>query len=202
VTRRVEGILLAAGESRRMGYPKPLLKIGGRTFIEHITATMLEAVPRLVIVLGAYADRVRAVIKEDPRIIVVENPDCARGQLSSLRIGLGNVSKTVNGALVHLSDHPQVGAATFKAIVAEYERAHKPVVIARYRGRRGHPVVFDRSLFAELMAVPENQGARAVVDADPSRVDYLDVNDPGIVLDLDSPADLEKAGFEPPPANQ
>lgn len=185
-----------------MGYPKPLLKIGDRTFVEHIAVAMLEAVPRLVIVLGAYADRVRTVIRDDARIIVVENPDYTRGQLSSLRIGLGNVSKTANAALVHLSDHPQVGAATFKAIVAEYERGHKPVVIARYHGRRGHPVIFGRSLFAELMAVPENQGARAVVDADPARVDYLDIDDPGIVLDLDRPADLEKAGFELPPGSR
>src|SRR5713226_9449575 len=114
---RIEGILLAAGESRRMGYPKPLLLIDGKTFIEKIAATMLAVVPRLVIVIGAHRDRVRAAIPRDGRIEIVENPNYSRGQLSSLKIGLGSVQTDSDGAIVHLADHPAVRADSFRAII-------------------------------------------------------------------------------------
>ncbi len=196
---RVEGIILAAGESRRMGYPKPLLSIDGQTFIEKIVATMLAVVPRLVIVLGAYANRIRPVIPHDRRIEIVENPNYSRGQLSSLKIGLGAVQKDSAGVIVHLGDHPMVRVESFRAIVESYGRTAGPIVIARNAGRRGHPVLFDRSVFAELQSAPESQGARSVVNADNSRVQYIDLDDPGINLDLDTPADLARAGLPPPP---
>ena len=197
--KRLEGIILAAGESRRMGYPKPLLKIGHRTFIEHIAGTMLAVVPRLVIVLGAHSDRVRAAIPDDARIAIVENPNYARGQLSSLKVGLGAIQPHAAGALVHLGDHPIVRVETFQAIVDSYDETDKPIVIARHNGQRGHPVIFDRELFAELQSCPEEEGARHVVNADASRVAYVDLPDPGINLDLDTPSDLVRAGLPPPP---
>ena len=197
--RQLEGIVLAAGESRRMGYPKPLLEIGGRTFIEQIAETMLAVVPRLVIVIGGHRDRVRAAIPRDPGIAIAENPDYSRGQLSSLKVGLGAVQPDSAGAIVHLGDHPMVRVETFRAIVDSYNRTGKPIVIARNDGRRGHPVVFDRVLFAEILSAPEKEGARYVVNADASRVFYVDLDDPGINLDLDTPSDLARAGLPPPP---
>jgi molybdenum cofactor cytidylyltransferase len=195
----LDGILLAAGESRRMGYPKPLLKIDGRTFLEKLADTMLAVVPRLVVVLGAHADRVRAVVPRDDRIVVVVNHDFPRGQLSSLKVGLGAVAPTADGVLVHLCDHPMARLESFRAVVEAYERRRIPIVIARCGGRRGHPLVFDRSLFAELVGAPEEQGARYVVNAEPTRVAYVDVEDPGVNLDLDTPADLARAGLAMPP---
>ena len=197
--QHLEGIILAAGESRRMGYPKPLLKIGHRTFIEHIAETMLAVVPRLVIVLGAHSDRVRAAIPDDARVTIVENLNYARGQLSSLKVGLGAIQPHAAGALVHLGDHPIVRVETIQAIVDFYDETDKPIVIARHNGQRGHPVIFDRELFAELQSCPEEEGARHVVNADASRVAYVDLPDPGINLDLDTPSDLVRAGLPPPP---
>ncbi len=194
----LDGIILAAGESRRMGYPKPLLKIGDRTFIEQIAGTILKVVPRLVIVLGAHSDRVRAAIPHDDRIAIVENPNYARGQLSSLKVGLNAIQPHAAGALVHLGDHPMVRAETFQAMVNCYAETGKPIVIARHNGRRGHPVIFDRELFVELQSCPEEEGARHIVNADPTRVAYVDSDDPGINLDLDTPADLARAGLPPP----
>jgi molybdenum cofactor cytidylyltransferase len=194
-----EAILLAAGESRRMGYPKPLLKLGSRTFIEILAAAMLQSVARLIVVVGAHADAVRAAIPADPRILVVENPDFLKGQLSSIKAALPRVGAAAAGALIHLADHPMVRAETFAAVVDSYRRAGMPIAIARYRGRRGHPVLFARELFVELAAAPEDQGARAVVLADPSRVAYVDVDDPGVLADLDTPEDLDRAGLARPP---
>ncbi len=201
-SRNIEGILLAAGESRRMGYPKPLLKIDGRTFLDRLSAAMLESVSRLVIVLGAHAERVRGAIPDDPRIVVIENPDYARGQLSSLKTGLAQVGSGTAAVMVHLVDHPAVRTATFAGLIAEYERSGKPIVIARFRARRGHPVIFARSVFRELMGAPLDQGARAVVNADPARVAYWEADDPGIVMDLDTPEDLERARLPLPPSSR
>ena len=198
-TRHLEGIILAAGESRRMGYPKPLLEIAGRTFIGQIAETMLAVVPRIVIVIGAHRERVRAAIPRDSRITIVENPNYLRGQLSSLKVAIGIVQPDSAGVLVHLADHPMVRLETFRAIVESYNRTGKAIVIARHDGHRGHPVIFDRALFREVESAPEEAGARFVVNADESRVAYVDLNDPGINLDLDTPADLARAGLPPPP---
>lgn len=197
--RRIEGIILAAGESRRMGYPKPLLRVAGQAFIAQITKTMLAVVPRLVIVLGAHRERVLAAIPRDERIAIVENPNYPRGQLSSLKVGLSAMQQDTAAALVQLGDHPMVRAETFRAMVDTYSRTAKAIVIARHDGRRGHPVIFDRAIFRELLSAPEGEGARHVVNADSSRVAYADLDDPGINLDLDTPADLIRAGLPPPP---
>ena len=196
---RVAGILLAAGESRRMGYPKPLLKIAERTFVEHALATMLEVVPRVVVVLGAHAERIQAAVPADPRVSVVENRNFSRGQLSSLQTGIEAVRRDLDGVMIHLADHPIVRADTFRAVLSSYGRGGEQIVIARYQGRRGHPVIFDRSVFDELMHTPDSEGARAVVNADASRVSYAEVDDPGVVLDLDTPEDVEQAGLIVPP---
>jgi molybdenum cofactor cytidylyltransferase len=197
---RIEAILLAAGESRRMGYPKPLLRVGDDSFIVRTSALALGVASRLVIVLGAHAERVRPAVGPDSRIIMVENPNFNRGQLSSLKIGLAEViAGGADAVVVHLADHPLVAPATFRALVDEYRKSASPIVVARYNGRRGHPVLFDRATFADLMAAPEDQGARVVVNADAARVRYVDVDDPGVVLDLDTPADLVTAGLPPPP---
>jgi molybdenum cofactor cytidylyltransferase len=183
-----------------MGYPKPLLQAGGLSFLKRSAAAILETTSRLIVVLGAHAERVRVALPDDDRIVVAHNPDFSRGQLSSLKVGLRQVSLESQAALVHLVDHPLVRAATFDAVAKEYLRCGKAIVIARYHGRRGHPVIFDRSVFEELLAAPLDQGARLVVNADPGRVAYVDVEDEGTVLDLDTPAELVRAGLPPPPA--
>jgi molybdenum cofactor cytidylyltransferase len=193
----IYGVLLAAGESRRMGFPKPLLKIGEETYLDHLAAAMLAAVDHLIVVVGAHFDQVRAAAPVDPRVTVVENREFKRGQLSSLKVAIA-AANDASALMVHLIDHPTVTAATFRGVMEHYQHLQKPIVIARCKGRRGHPVIFDRSLFAELLAAPEEQGARTVVNADPRRVDYFDVDDEGVVLDLDTPEDVARAGLAAP----
>jgi molybdenum cofactor cytidylyltransferase len=194
-TKRIEGILLAAGESRRMGFPKPLLRLNGETFLSHIAASMLVTVERLIIVLGAHRDAVMAVVPPDNRISVIDNPDYAMGQLSSIKAGLRAVSAQADAAIVHLVDHPTVLPETFGRLAGGYQLSGKPILVARCRGHRGHPVLFDRSVFDELQQAPIDVGARAVVKANADRVIYVDVDDPGVLQDLDTPADLEQAGL-------
>jgi molybdenum cofactor cytidylyltransferase len=199
VTSEIEGILLAAGESRRMGYPKPLLRIGGEAFVEHVARTMLQVVARLIVVVGAHAERVRAAVPRDSRTTIAENREWARGQLSSLKVGIQALGPGCRAALVHLADHPTVRLDTFRAVADAYVRNPAPIVIARHGGRRGHPVIFAREVFPELDATLHSEGARRVVNADPKRVVYVDVDDPGVVLDLDTPDDLARSGLPGPP---
>ncbi len=180
-----------------MGFPKALLRIDGETYLQHLAATMLTSVDHLVVVLGAHIERIRRTVPQDLRLTVAENRNYKRGQLSSLKVALRQAGDA-SAVMMHLIDHPRVKGETFRAVVEEYERTGKPIVIARYDGRRGHPVLFDRSVFGELLAAPEDQGARVVVNADPSRVAYCDVNDEGILLDLDTPADVSRAGLAGP----
>jgi len=192
---KIEGILLAAGESRRMGFPKPLLRLNGETFLTHIAGSMLVAVERLIVVLGAHLDAVAAAVPADDRISVIQNPDYRLGQLSSIKRGLRAVSTSADAAIVHLVDHPTVRPETFRRLAGEYRLSRKPIVVVRCGGRRGHPVLFDRSIFDELQRAPIEGGARAVVKADNDRISYVDVDDPGVLLDLDTPADLMRAGL-------
>ncbi len=196
---RIEGVLLAAGESRRMGYPKPLLRVGNEFFLSQSAKSMLAVLPRLIIVLGAHAEQIRPAIPIESRIAIVENSRWQAGQLSSLKAGLGAIGPQADGVLVHLADHPLVRRSTFEEVIAEFATGQCAIVIARYAGKRGHPVIFARSVLGELLDAPEDQGARVVVNRDPSRVVYVDVDDPGVNLDLDTPADLERAGLPGPP---
>jgi molybdenum cofactor cytidylyltransferase len=197
----IDGILLAAGESRRMGFPKPLLTIGEETYLSRLVWAMLSAVDRLIVVIGAHAQLVRPQVPRDPRVTIVENADFARGQLSSLKCGLTALEPQRRAILVHLIDHPKVVAATFGGIVRAFGSGDKPIVIARHDGHRGHPVVFGRAVLAELERAPEDQGARVVVNADESRVGYFDTTDPGVLVDLDTPADVTRAGLLGPAQN-
>ncbi|MHB8381211.1 MAG: nucleotidyltransferase family protein [Candidatus Binataceae bacterium] len=196
---RIDAILLAAGESRRMGFPKPLLRLGDETFIAHTLRLILPAVGQVIVVVGAHAERIRAAIFADARITIVENPNYAEGQLSSLKAGLIALAPEASAAMVHLADHPVVVGATYLAVAEAYRRTRGPIVIARHAGRRGHPAIFDRSIFPELLAAPLSLGARAVVNAAPARIVYSDVDDPGVALDLDTPEDLVRAGLPLPP---
>lgn len=185
-----------------MGFPKPLLRIGNDTFLTRTLHSMLEVARAVVLVTGAYEQPVRDEVSASRRLRIVHNPDFQRGQLSSLKCAIGATSSDVDGVLVHLADHPLVQGATFRALAEKYEVTRAPILIACHRGRRGHPVLFAKGVFSELLVAPEGEGARFVVNADPARVVYVEVEDPGVTLDLDTPEDLKRAGLAPPPADR
>jgi len=182
-----------------MGYPKPLLMADGETFAARLAGLMLGVVARLIVVLGAYDAEVRAVLPQDSRITVVRNSDYHAGQLSSLKCGLAAVSADAQAVMVHLIDHPLVRRGTFESTCQAFLRHRAPITIARCAGKRGHPVIFARGVFSELTQAPLDAGARVVVNRDPARVFYVDVDDPGVSMDLDTPEDVARAGLAAPP---
>jgi molybdenum cofactor cytidylyltransferase len=181
------GLILAAGESRRMGSPKALLLYQGRTFLDTLIALLAARCSPVIAVLGANADEIRRGLAGDTasRATFVINPDYRSGQTSSMHCGLRALPATSEGILFTLTDHPAVAASTIDALLAP----PRPLIrVPRFEGRRGHPVWFSRALAAEFLALPVDGAARDVVYGHKSETEYLDVNDPGIVADIDDPA--------------
>jgi molybdenum cofactor cytidylyltransferase len=189
----ISGILLAAGESRRMGSPKALLRYRGKTFIARICEAFLTAgVDELIVVLGAHADELKRAIPAHPVLRTIVNPHYFQGQLSSLMTGLGAVSSDSEAAIVNLVDHPLVATETFQTLIASFRANPSPILIASYNGKRGHPVLFSSQVYGEILAAPLNQGAKVVVRKDPSRVREISLDDPGILADIDTPDDYRR----------
>ncbi len=197
MSARSAGIVLAGGASRRMGTAKAGLLLDGRTFLEHALAALADGgADALVVVTGATPASVVAALPAARDVAVVHNPAPERGQLSSLKVALEHVAATwpeTTTAVVELVDHPTVQPATVRALLdAAATSPACPIVVPVYAGRRGHPVLFARAVWDELLATDDDLGARAVVRADPSRVLLLEVDDAGVLVDVDTPADLRR----------
>jgi molybdenum cofactor cytidylyltransferase len=192
------GVILAAGDSTRMGSPKALLLTpDGTPFVTSIAVTFAAAgLDQIVVVTGRDHDRIvdaldRASLKVAPRI--VRNVDPARGQLSSLLAAMDAVVLPATEALVvTLVDVPMLRAATVRQVVAEWRRTRAPIVRPAIAERHGHPVVFDRRVFESLRSAPADQGAKAVVRAYAAEVLDVPVSDEGCLVDVDTPADYER----------
>jgi len=228
----IAGLVLAAGESSRMGRDKALLPYRGSTFLEVIVAKLHEAgISRVAVVLGHHADEIRHAANLQG-VEVVTNCDYLRGQTSSLQaglaaldsrfwggqplaLGLGSANtpsppaplpkgegRTVprteepssehelecpDAVLLCLVDHPAFEPSTVSALVETFARTAAPVVIPTYGGRRGHPVLIARQLFEPLLALRADQGANSVIRAWNNQTQFVEVADPGILVDVDDP---------------
>jgi molybdenum cofactor cytidylyltransferase len=182
-------VVLSAGESSRMGHPKALLPIQGQKFIERIIRVIGQSrVGRTIVVLGHHADQLRGQIEHLP-VEVVINPDYRSGQLSSLQAAIRHISNDdrCDGMLVHLVDHPFIDVALVDALIESFFETKKMIVVPRYKGKRGHPVIFSRQLFDDLLNAPLEQGAKAVVNAHRQETLEIEWQDEGITLDIDTP---------------
>jgi CTP:molybdopterin cytidylyltransferase MocA len=184
------GLILAAGESRRMGSPKALLEFQGETFLDRLIGLFARRCSPVIAVLGARKEFVRAGLRRAGEAIVVQNPDFALGQLTSMQCGLRAVPAGAEGVLFSLVDHPGVTPAVIDSLLNS--SAPAPLRIPRFDGRRGHPIWFSKSLIAEFLALPAGASAKEVVTRHASGIAYIDVDDPGILADVDDPAAYAK----------
>ena len=213
-------VILAAGESRRMGRPKALIP-----FPEHVFSashnTLREAAARnaapgtapknpktflchlidvmqhqragiLRVVVGAHAEEIRASAKLDADELVV-NEKWQRGQLSSLQAAIRSLpANATEGMLVCLVDHPLISAELVAGLIEAFARQKNRVVIPTFNGKRGHPVIFPAACYSELLNAPEEIGARAVVRAHAADVLEIPVEEEGVVLNLNDPESLQR----------
>ena len=193
----VAGIVLAAGKGSRLDATKQLLPLQGRPLLVHVVrAAEASSLAEVVVVLGHDAGRVAAALPPG-RACVIHNPRYDEGQSTSLQAGLRALGKDIEAALVLLGDQPGVRTEVIDAVAAAYGAAHPAgatgshplVVIPTYGGQDGHPVLLDRALWPEVMAVQGDQGARAVIRAHAEAVLRVPVDDGPPPPDVDTADD-------------
>jgi molybdenum cofactor cytidylyltransferase len=190
----ISAVILSAGESSRMGRPKALLPIDGQTFIEKIVGT-LKATPvgKIIVVLGHNVVELRQRIEHLPVEILV-NLDYQLGQLSSLHVAVRRLQaeNDCDGMLVHLVDHPYIERSLVDEMIRRFYESKKFIVVPRCGDKRGHPVIFSRALFGELLGAPMDQGAKAVVNAHREDTVEIATDYEGIAVDIDTPEIYKK----------
>ncbi len=190
---RISAILLAAGESRRMGHPKLLLPWGGTTVLGQAVATFASAgIAEILVVTGGARAEIEALVAElagQWPVRPVFNPDYASGgMLSSIQCGIRALGSRPRAVLIGLGDQPQVRAETVRRICAAFRETSQPLVIPSHDGRRGHPWLAARPLWGELLALAETATARQFIAAHAREVAYIPA-DETILQDLDTPED-------------
>jgi len=197
---RIAGIVLAAGESSRMGEDKALLRWGPTTFLEHLRTVLRTAGVDLVrVVLGANAEGVLKTVAFAPAEVVI-NRRWHEGMLTSVVAGLDSLPRgLVEAALVCLVDHPGVSSQLIRTLLEKFQENNKLIVLPTHHGRRGHPAVFSAKLFDELRAAPLDVGARHVVRRHPGDILEVPTEEEGIVLNINDPAAYEKILQKDPP---
>jgi molybdenum cofactor cytidylyltransferase len=184
----IAGIILAAGASSRMGSPKALLEYRGETFIGRMTRVYAEHCSPVIVVLGYHAAALLPAIPASAT--VVTNPAPERGQLSSLQTAVAEMPPEAEGFLFAPVDSPAIDSATVALLTEEFRRRDPGTlfVIPRYRGRHGHPVFATRAIADEILALPATAQARDIVHRHVEQTLYINVEDAGILTDVDDAA--------------
>ena len=182
---QLAAIILAAGQSSRMGRPKPLLRYQGQTFLDRLISCFTGLASPIVVVLGYQSDEVRAGIERGDAVEFVLNTDPGRGMLSSLQCGLANLPGHLDGVFFMPADLPQLRRSTIQTIAS----TPGPLVIPRFDGRNGHPVRVSTDIVREVLALPVTAKASDVIHR--NRATFVDVDDAGVLEDIDTPADYE-----------
>jgi molybdenum cofactor cytidylyltransferase len=187
---RFGAVILAAGESARMGTPKQLLPLDGQPLVVRaVDATLASSAWPVIVVLGAHAEKIRPLFARRP-VLIAENPAWSEGMAASIRAGvtmLRQFSRQLDAALVALCDQPAFSADTIAQLVAAQRTTGRSIVAARYSGRHGAPALFLREHFETLTHLTGEEGARLLLNGSPERVTAVDL--PALALDLDTPAD-------------
>lgn len=177
-----------------MGEPKQLLPLSGRPLlVRAVEAALASPAWPVVVVLGAHREKIRPLLARFP-VLIAENPTWAEGMASSLRTGIATLqqfSRSLDGAVVALCDQPAFSSAVIDQLLAQQRATGRSIVATRYHGRNGAPALFLRKHFPILATLTGEEGARALLNADPEQIATIDL--PALGLDLDTPADYAAA---------
>jgi molybdenum cofactor cytidylyltransferase len=182
-------VILAAGESRRMGTQKLLLPFGDTTIVEAVVRTALASrVDRGLVVLGADRDAVRPKL-EPCGVAFAVNEDYRLGMLSSVQAGFRALPGEAEAAVIMLGDQPFLAAPVVDAVIGAYRESRKGIVIPIFQGRRGHPILVDLKFRLEVLAIDPVEGLRRLLRAHPEDIGEVETGDANILRDLDTPED-------------
>lgn len=187
----ISAILLAAGESRRMGRFKQLLSLGEKSFVEHCVDNLLASrVNEIIVVTGHRDSEVRRAI-DDRAVRFAHNSDYESGMASSIKCGVRAVSEGARACVLALVDQPQIGAEIVNRVIETY-KAPTLIVIPTYDGKRGHPILLDLRLKEEILAMDPEEGLRQVVRAHQDSIAQVAVSSRAVIEDCDLPEHYER----------
>jgi molybdenum cofactor cytidylyltransferase len=185
-------IILAAGESKRMGFPKMLLTFKGNTMIENVIANVTESeVDNTLVVLGANSDSLVELIKKSS-VKYCYNDNYKEGMLSSVKCGLRNLPLDLDAVLVFQGDQPLITPKTINTVIHAYLLSGNGIVIPVYEKKRGHPILIDRKYRDELEKLEAREGLRSLAYKFSYDVLEVDTNDSGIIRDFDTYEEYKK----------
>jgi molybdenum cofactor cytidylyltransferase len=185
----ITAVILAAGDSRRMGYPKALLPLGGSTFLSHILETLrkLELI-EIRVALGIHEARIRPLLSRHP-VRVCVNPHPERGQFSSMRLALADLPPGSRGCLIWPVDQPLIPAALIDDLIALFLDSAAELAMPDCEGQAGHPAIFGRAMIEELLATPPETNPKPIVAKYKSRAAWLPTRERWTIRDVDTPED-------------
>jgi molybdenum cofactor cytidylyltransferase len=190
--RMISAILLAAGESRRMGEFKQLLPFGDKTFVEQCIDTLLEApVTEVIVVTGHRESEVRRVIG-DRSVTYAHNPDYRQGMATSIKVGVQAATEGTQAFLISLVDQPQISTGVIRRIIEAHERMAPKIVVPTNDGRNGHPILLDASLRDEILQIDLVEGLRQVVHMHSDGTIKVEVSTRTVLEDCDLPEDYKR----------
>jgi molybdenum cofactor cytidylyltransferase len=172
-----------------MGRPKALLPLDDSTFLARLIETLATCCEPVIVVLGGDSGAVQAALPKSASIVPAFNPDHQLGMLSSLQTGLAKTPDGSQGVVFTLVDHPRLKVGTLQAVLRHFAQSGAEVVIPRYCGQRGHPVAISRLVADELLAMPKSGSPKDVIRRHRSATAFIDIDDPAIVEDIDTPED-------------
>jgi len=189
----IVGIILSAGESKRMGTPKQLLPWGNTTVLQHVVdvaaASRLETI-RLI--LGYRAEEIAGRITVPAKAGIAINQDFREGMGSSVKCGIKNSPPDAEAFMVLLGDQPFIDTKVIDTLIASYRAGRQGITIPVHNGRRGHPVIFDSQYREELLSISD-QGAREIVKKHTENIFEVRMDSPNVLNDIDTPQDYQEA---------
>lgn len=187
----IAAVVLAAGLSRRMGQAKLLMPVGGRAIVRYVVESVLAGGVDLVwVVTGPDVEPIEAALA-GLEVQIAVNPAPEEGQASSLRAGIAALPASVDAVLIALGDQPSLAPPIIPALLAARRTSPKLIVAPRYRDGQGNPVLFKREIFPELLRLTGDQGARPIIQKEPARVEWVELDLP-MPPDVDTLDDYEK----------
>ncbi|MDP2719065.1 MAG: molybdenum cofactor cytidylyltransferase [Dehalococcoidia bacterium] len=185
-------IILAAGESKRMGKTKQLMVYNGRTLIERAVDVASESVAEETIVVTGHDARLVEKAIKNKAVKIVKNRRYREGMGSSIRTGISSVASDADGVIIMLSDQPGLTPDVINTLVNTFKTKNGGIVVPVYLGTKGNPVLFDIKYREELLNLAGDTGARGVLQGHPADVTEVEISSHGILLDIDTEEDFRR----------
>jgi len=189
----IVGIILSAGESKRMGTPKQLLPWRNTIILQQvINNASVSRLGMLLLILGSSADAIAAKITTTSKTRILINHDFKAGMGSSVKCGIKNAPTDAEAYMLLLGDQPFIGPNIINKLLHSYQAGRHGIVVPVYNGQRGHPVIFDSRYKQELLSI-NGQGAKEVTEKHAADIFEVPVDAPDVLADIDTPQDYRKA---------